>query len=234
MLNQLLYISIFSIFLFSSCAPEPIISEVKTNEALFFIDNVPVEESLFPAVEDDFHIAITKREDLDTDEYIPVFNAFTTDELYINWGRANNYRVEMKLEMEQHLSNYAAENGYIFRFEQTGVVDQEYLNYEQKYVAEIKAKYGLSADSRANTLLRNTCGVVSDYWIFDTQPWLPSAHNNQISAVNVIQAFAFHSIYNRTFYRNNLGTYWDFGLNMHCWLGWFARFDNRMSSGMFI
>lgn len=165
-------LSIFSI----SCNKEAEFESpevVQEKSVTYFLDGQEISEAFFYANYESYQNVIEVKKDAETDGEIVIANSFSSDQKYIDWGAENGYDFALRLEVIEHLKNYAEENGIIARYEETNELPKSYLDYEAEYLRTS----GLlpAVDERTLGHVYNYCSIYTQNLpFFSTMPVMPS------------------------------------------------------------
>ncbi len=160
-------------------------------------------------------------------------HAFTTEQEYFDYGASKGVDLELNTVITNHLSEYANDNGYIEEYEQTGEVSQDYLDYQSNYIDSIltkSAKNGPSTKSLITMLHKDWVGGSSWPILIGAHAFMPLTYNNNVSAFTPLLIGGVTSIYDRTFLRDRLWTYFGWSFTRITFSGPLAPLDNRASS----
>lgn len=205
-------------------------SELKIVEANYFLDGVSVSAESIDVEDNSFHTGITGDYiDDSKNEGFVTFHYFTTKEKYIEWGIEQDLPVALSFEMEEHLAQYADENGYIEEYEKTGEVSQDFIDYQNEYASRILNQDNM-ASLRAPTILHKDLNGGGAMWIQEFTPFLFLGWNNQTTRYMPFNPFTGFHIYDRSFYRRRLATLWRVGWQQVRFEGPLQWLDDRLSS----
>lgn len=238
LLNLAFLMGVLSVF---SCQKEDVISgqrntDINTesnvvSKTVYLKDGVEMPNYLFSPEQEEIngsYIAISGIEDGSKKKVKVIVNIFTTREKYINWGYINKRPVELYLEIEEHLASYAKDNGYIAEYELTGVVSQDYLDYESEYFNKMTN----GVNSRAVTMLHKDFWGGSSAPMPLTLPVMWPGWNNKVSRYYPLNIWGGMAIYNKAFYRRRMATLWNWGWQSIRFEGPLSYLNDKMSSGI--
>ncbi|MFA0961196.1 hypothetical protein AB9P05_05290 [Roseivirga sp. BDSF3-8] len=198
------------------------------------LDNRIVKEGAYNLEDPGLHIAVTGKPSDDGNEIYVTIDAFSSDQLYIQWGDQHGHNVAGMLEFEKVMSQYAEASGTIKEYEATGNVNQEYLDFEaQEYERIFGKKPEAGQTGRVNSLaMLHKDYVGGSSWLMgSTSPFMMPGWNNRVSRYHPFYIYGVFIMYDRSFYRNRFFTLWSWGWqNIRMW-GPFSYANDRMSSG---
>ncbi len=155
-------------------------------------------------------------------------HGFTNNVEYIKWGEKHNLAVELFLDVESHLANYADTSGAIAYFELYGSIPSWYTDYEEDYLDDI---FG-SIEMRAPTFLRKNCGGGNGLPMVKSYAFMPPSWNNKVQSFEYLGLYGYVGMWDRAFYNIKLFNWFDWGWHRICLEGELERYKNRMSSGV--
>jgi hypothetical protein len=199
---------------------------------LMYLDNVPVNALTFNDSTDNWVLFLTKLDE--TQNEVLEIRKYTNKADYLLYGDENNIPIRNIILVGTILRDYAIENGVIDYYELNGTVPEYYINYEN----EIYRRYLNKDPIQERNLwlqLYDFCGINESnpsIPMIRTYPFMPWGWNNRVSKFTVVGIYGGLAIFNKTFYSDHLGTFWSWGMNDVCLMGFLA--DNRLSSGIAI
>lgn len=175
------------------------------------------------------NVAVTGKQE--NDVLFVIFNAFTTEQAFIDFGKHNNIKIEEMIGFERAMQDRAKELGIIDIEYQKGIkLPKEYTDYE----ATMYLKYfgrNITSKTVFTTFHKDYTGGPS--WVTgSTMPhWGVIGWNNQISSYFPLGIYGFTSFYDDSFYRNRMLTAWDWGWQrIPLFWGWTYLANDRTTS----
>lgn len=164
-------------------------------------------------------------------------HAFTSRTIFHNYG--DQIKVDFRLydQMAEHLRQYAQDNGYITQYEQTGTVDQTYLDYQNQYVHQMLGSKQKAIEGRPKshvTMIHDKpqarWNVANWFLAFGMNPWMPLGWNNRVRAFTPMPWAGVNALYDRPFFEKLLWYHWGWPF-LRVRLDWpFSHVDKKASS----
>jgi hypothetical protein len=200
------------------------------SQVFYLLDGQEVTADVIEPGSGKYLLGITA-EKIDEDSGILTFHGFTSREKYVAWGEENGFPVALSLEMGDHLRTYAEANGVIEHYEKTGEVLPAYLDYEQQYYAMMTGTADMVNERSGTAMLhKNWWGGSPSAPLAGTLPVMWPGWNNEVSAYFPLCLYCGLTVYDRTFYRKNLGTIWEWGYELVPFINDLSKYNDKMSS----
>lgn len=224
----LLPLSLFLV-LFTSCLKEEIqqpIHEYANYDAYFIIDGEYSDSE--PDLTSYYNLISTKEVD---GRGLVTFRSFTNEADYIAYGDNQGLKSSLEKEYKEHMLAYAEEHDLISIQETTGNIPEQHAKYEREYHDQL---FGTSEIERSLpfAVLYDGCNnnaAAAPMTI--SAPFMSWGWNNRVDAYFSISFVYSLSIYDRSWYRTHLATFFDTGWSPECFDGPLAFLASRMSSG---
>jgi hypothetical protein len=190
----------------------------------YYLDGNEVNSVVVDSTTDNW-IAYVVEPKVGTNDAVVSVRKFSTKNAYIQYGEATGKQIAKALAFAARLQHIADSNGVIPQYELTGTVPSWYSNYESTYYNSV---YPASSAENVAIMLDKNCGQGGVLPVLNTWPFMPPTWNNSVSLAQNVGVYAGVGIFDKTFYRKNLGTVWLWGFQSFCFSGTAA--DDKMSS----
>jgi hypothetical protein len=213
--------------MFNSCEKEDGLSEIDIenqvkienepgDEMSFFIDDLEVQAHDFEISTSNMILVevIQKTDNLKSNDVVPDVEkrAYSSEENYIAYGKANGLKLEELLSFEKIMSSFAEASGAIDEFEKSNVMPQWYLEreafvYDSIFynVSNFKSSLTLFTTFYDNPYVPGQnpgpCIIMPKFL-----PFMPPGWNDRVSCVELVGIGGGIIIYGKSFYRNKLIT----------------------------
>ncbi|TNE52777.1 MAG: hypothetical protein EP338_14155 [Bacteroidetes bacterium] len=161
-------------------------------------------------------------------EPVVLVESFTTQEGYVRYGIQNGLKVKEQLAFEKEMREYAEKTGAVKYYEKTGEAPKSYVKYEKE---AYKKYFGHAQDkSYITTLYKDYFGGPS-WTMVGYMPFMPPGWNNTVSSYTPVGIYGFTILYDNSFYRNRMATFWGWGFTRYLlYWGWTYYLNDRTSS----
>lgn len=238
--NSFTIIVLFAIGFLFSCEKES--NDVQNNELTntqasnYFIDDVPVSLEEYDDQSSDllqvFVIKPTNNLKSSSPDNTEIENrAYSSQENYIAYGKEIGVDFEKQLVFETIMREYSQITNVEEIYEKTGEVPTWYTAREQFVYDSLYGVSGLKSMQASLTVFLfeniNSSGSKIPMPIPGTFTVMPPNWDNRVSSIEFLGAAGTLTVYNKTFYRDKLGTVVGFGIYP---INLTSLMDNKMSS----
>lgn len=172
----------------------------------FYIDGQEVSQDQMDYTRRGQEILVVSGTEAEPESRVIAVMAFSSLDRMLEYTDAHNMPVRYSIETGDHLADYAADNGYIQMYEETGSVPDSYLEYCNSFFP----------DHKTDALLTwyDDCWTGGAAWVsaVPTVPFMAPGWGNRVSRFYDLAIYGPVILYDRTFFRNRL-------LTWHSW-GW--------------
>ncbi|MDH5476057.1 MAG: hypothetical protein OEX22_10230 [Cyclobacteriaceae bacterium] len=233
--NFLLTTAIIGVVLTACQEQEVITSTEQANDAdiqyIYLLDNEVASSNVFDLSDEGLNILVSSEKNQEKTNI--VIRAFTDEKDYIKFGEQHDIKLKEQLMFEKHMRSYAVTSGAIAEYEKTGIVPESYSLYEKDYYNKSFGQSNARTESVNTALYKNfPGGGGSSIIMFGTMPAMGLGWNNVVSSFEGLGVYGFTTMYDRSFYRNKLFTYWHWGFVKIPLSGPLAGANDKMSSGV--
>lgn len=151
---------------------------------------------------------------------------FSTESAMVAWAGANNMPIGDFIAGGNELYQLAESNGIIEDYDRTGNCPQWYLDAVQNRFPNNKTD--------AACTWHDACTGSGATWISPSPggPFMAPGWNDRVSSYWHFAIYGVVILYDRTFYRNRLLTFWNWGWQRTPLCSFFSFADNRTSSSI--
>lgn len=220
----------------TACQEQEVITSTdQANDAdmqyIYLLDNEVVSSNVFDLSDEGLNILVSNEKNQEKTNV--VIRAFTDEKDYIKFGELHNIKLKEQLMFEKHMQSYAETSGAITEYEKTGIVPESYSLYEKDYYNKLFNQSNARTEAGLTALYEHfPGGGGSAILMFGTMPAMGLGWNNVVSSFEGLGIYGFTTMYDKSFYRSKMFTWWSFELVKIPLSGPLAFANDKMSSGI--
>lgn len=161
-----------------------------------------------------------------TDIYI---REFSTEALYVDYGRNNGMKLKEILDFEKGMQDYISKNNIENYYRIHDTLPDSYYAFEDGLYNKYFGSMTRDKFIPGVTMHKNYWGGSPAWHVFSTMPYM-FGWNNTLSATFPTYFYGFHSIYNKSWYRKRLATFYGFGWSFYRFVGPLGFLNDKTSS----